>query len=121
MSDIFARAAASPPAHPDDDGPFDPNNPWDCAAQLIEALFVKNDALEKRCAALEAQRLARNGQDGIGIEDLRIDAKTGHLIVHLTDGAIRDVGRVTAEPAAPPHELKFERDVSGKIVRAILK
>ena len=44
-----------------------------------------------------------NGKDGLGIESLEID-ENGHLVVTLSDGTVKDLGKVTADGAAPAEE-----------------
>jgi hypothetical protein len=112
-AEVFARAGGprAPDVGEDDD-------PWLTVAELLEKIVARVDALEKRREA----RAGRDGQDGRGILDVRIDGASGHLMVQFSDGELRDVGKITADPAQPPKRLDFVRDeVTGKIIAARLQ
>jgi ATP-dependent protease ClpP protease subunit len=114
MSEIYARAR--------DRGAEDDGGDGD-AFEAIAKLIID---LQNRVATLEERRAAsagRDGADGIGIVDARIDG-AGHLQIEFSDGVVKDIGRVTgrdAPPAPAPQELVFERDASGRIKRSVLR
>jgi hypothetical protein len=113
-AEVFARAGG-PRNAPETEGDDDP---FLVIAELLERIVSRLDALEKR----RESRNGRDGQDGISIVDTRLDRATGHLIVELSNADIRDVGKITADPAPPPTTLTFVRDeLTGKIIAARLQ
>src|SRR5262245_55168390 len=114
MTEILASAGGprnTPEAEGDDD-------PFLVIAELLERIVSRLDALEKRREA----RAGRDGLDGRGIIDARIDPKTGHLLLQFSDGEQRDCGRVVADRAPPPTRLDFVPDeATGRITAARLR
>src|SRR5262245_16071212 len=114
MTEILASAGGprnTPEAEGDDD-------PFLDIAELLEKIVSRLDALEKRREA----RAGRDGRAGRSILDVRIDPKTGHLLLQFSDGEQRDVGRVVADRAPRPTRLDLIRDeVTGRITVARLR
>jgi hypothetical protein len=96
----------------------DENDPFLVIAELLEKITDRLSALERRREA----RAGRDGLDAISIIETRLDRATGHLMVEFSNGDVRDVGKITADPAPPPTTLTFVRDeVTGKIIAARLQ
>jgi hypothetical protein len=111
---IFARAGG-PRDMPEAE---DEHDPFFVIAQLLEKVTDRLSALERRREA----RAGRDGLDGISVIDTRLDRATGHLLVEFSNGDVRDVGKITADPAPPPTTLTFVRDeVTGRITAARLR